>query len=454
MFQDIIRIFGANIVKMLVSLVITFLVPKLLTIEGFGHYKLFSFYCSYLGLITFGFCDGIYLKYGGFELNKINKSVLEAEHSTFFIYELTVSLIIFISGIVLNDFEICMIGLIVLPLHMYSFHSFFFQATGQLSQYSQKLTISNFVNLFFYAILIFFNVEEYQYYIFAIILGNYVLFLLFIIPFLSSGYKLQCSFHFDLFYQTCKLGLLLMIGNIMSELFLGIDKWFIKFTLPISAFSYYSFAGQIIRAVNMIVTPISMTLYSYICKERSVQFEKSLLERLLLLVTLVPLISYIAEIIIYRFLPKYIPAIPVLEVLMLSQMFWSINAAIFVNLFKAYKKQKKYFSNILLSLFIASILHLIVAVYKPSILVYSLVTLFTSMMWLFINYNSFTHLCLSWNNYAYVILLLLLTFIIWECTLPVKTLSYLLAYIFLTATLKRKDAISCAQSCFRIILRR
>ena len=437
MLKDISKIFGANIIKMLVALVTTFLVPKVLSVDGFGQFKMFTFYVTYVGLTQLGFCDGIYLKYGGFRKQDIRQEMIRNEHSTFVIYEIISSLIVTSIGLALNSFEITMLGLIILPLQMYSFYSFVYQATGQLSEYSRILSISNIGKLIILLFLIVLRIDNYKAYIVATIIGDYFLFLLYFVPFLKENSPIFTGFHIDVFFETCKLGILLMVGNLMYALFLGVDKWFIKFTLPLSDFSYYSFAGQLITAVNMVVTPISMTLYSYISRAKNQDFEKGLMERLITFLMLIPIGSYIAELVIYGFLNKYTASIQVLEILMISQIFWALNTSIFVNMFKAYKLQKVYFIKMLISLCIAVALDTVVYFVHPSIVLYSVVTMMTSIAWIFINSLSFKHLRMAMVDYVYVVSLLLVAGLTWKSSLVVKFVSYIIAYALLTIALKR-----------------
>ena len=57
--------FSANIIILLISGVLTLVVPKLLGPEEYGYWQLYVFYMSYVGLFHLGWCDGVYLRYGG-----------------------------------------------------------------------------------------------------------------------------------------------------------------------------------------------------------------------------------------------------------------------------------------------------------------------------------------------------------------------------------------------------
>lgn len=73
MKKDILRVFTTNLIKTFVTFISVFFIPMLLSLEQYGAYKLFSLYTSYIGVSHLGFCDGIFLKYGGKSLESVKK---------------------------------------------------------------------------------------------------------------------------------------------------------------------------------------------------------------------------------------------------------------------------------------------------------------------------------------------------------------------------------------------
>ena len=63
--KDIIKVITGNLVSLLSAIFVAFIFPKITSLTDFGYYKTFTLYISYVGLLHFGFCDGIYLKYAG-----------------------------------------------------------------------------------------------------------------------------------------------------------------------------------------------------------------------------------------------------------------------------------------------------------------------------------------------------------------------------------------------------
>lgn len=63
---------GANGFSMLVSAIVVFLVPRLVGKTDYSYWQLYAFYTSYIGFFHFGWCDGVYLRYGGAYYEQLN----------------------------------------------------------------------------------------------------------------------------------------------------------------------------------------------------------------------------------------------------------------------------------------------------------------------------------------------------------------------------------------------
>ena len=65
--------FGSNLLALAVSLIVTLLLPKLLGITDYGFWQLYVFYVGYVGVLQFGWSDGIYLRLGGKQYASLNR---------------------------------------------------------------------------------------------------------------------------------------------------------------------------------------------------------------------------------------------------------------------------------------------------------------------------------------------------------------------------------------------
>lgn len=98
MKKDIFRIFVTNLIKMLVTVITAFFIPMVLPVEQYGYLKLYQFYMTYLGISHLGFCDGIYLEYGGAAVEKISGSKVSGERNTLLLYEVGIAVLFLLIG--------------------------------------------------------------------------------------------------------------------------------------------------------------------------------------------------------------------------------------------------------------------------------------------------------------------------------------------------------------------
>ena len=403
MKKDIVRVFGSNLIKMLVTLLTTFVVPMILSVENYGYYKLYVFYASYIGISHLGFCDGVYLKYGGVDINNVRRDEIASDWSSLLVYEAFVAVAIAVAGIIQHDIIIICLGATAVPTVLFTFYTYVYQATGDFTHYTRIMNLSTAINLVVNLVLVLLRIDDFRPFIICNVLIQVVSFIIGSISFHKRNWLGLTGFSLKQLENLILAGFLLRVGNFAYTLFIGIDKWFIKFTMGITDFSMYSFAGQLLTVVNMFITPISMTLYSNISRRKEQAFEIRIKKMLVTFLMVFPVAIYVLAFIIRHFMKQYIPAIGVASVLLITQLFLSLNLSVFINMYKAYKKQKDYFIRLVIALCIACILDLIVYLTGPNTMGYAFATLISCLIWLALNMKYFTHLMPGWKEFIYVL---------------------------------------------------
>lgn len=104
---------GAQAVSLLTSVVVSFILPKFISVADFGYWQYFLLVASYVGVLHFGFGDGIYLQLGGQYWNCINRREWMPKMMLSFIFQFSLSLILTIVTLLLlsNDSIYCAIYL-------------------------------------------------------------------------------------------------------------------------------------------------------------------------------------------------------------------------------------------------------------------------------------------------------------------------------------------------------
>lgn len=86
--KGIFYVFLANVINLIFNLITNFVLPKKLSIGSYADIKTYQLYVSYAGLFHFGFVDGMYIKYGGKNINSIDKRDLKINLNTLRLFKL------------------------------------------------------------------------------------------------------------------------------------------------------------------------------------------------------------------------------------------------------------------------------------------------------------------------------------------------------------------------------
>ena len=64
----------SNILTILSGVLAGFVLPKIMGVTDYGYYKIFTLYYTYVGILSFGFVDGIYLLFAGKNYDSLDKN--------------------------------------------------------------------------------------------------------------------------------------------------------------------------------------------------------------------------------------------------------------------------------------------------------------------------------------------------------------------------------------------
>lgn len=414
MKKNLFIVFGANMITLVISVCSGFLLPAYLSISSYGYYKMFQLYLNFVGMTHLGYADGIYLKYGGEDFENIDKEEISSISSTLRTLQIIFSIGLLLVSLVLKNSLIFFLALSLVPVNLITFYKNLYQATGKFYAYSNLLVLIPVISFILDILLIIFRIDNYLYYILAILISNYILYFILEI----NNYKLTKRFtllktDFKSLVNYIKLGLPLLIGNFISLFITSIDRWFIQMLMTISDFSYYSFAVSIENIFNTCVTAVTTTMYNYLCKLRNVDEVKKI--KSYCVVGGVFLISFAFPVkqIILWFLPKYKLSLDVLFILISAHALYFVIKAIYVNLYKARGRQKYYLLQIVLVLIISVFSNYIGFFFITKTReIFAYATLLTAFFWFWLCHTSEKNIKSDWNEIIYLIVSILIYIII------------------------------------------
>jgi hypothetical protein len=73
---------GAQVISLTASILVSFIVPKLIDVSNYAFWQLFLFYVTYINISRLGYIDGLYLRLGGkkydeLDHNKLKENIVE-----------------------------------------------------------------------------------------------------------------------------------------------------------------------------------------------------------------------------------------------------------------------------------------------------------------------------------------------------------------------------------------
>lgn len=333
----------SNVIKLISSILIAFVIPKILGLTNYGYYKVFALYLTYIGLFHFGFIDGIYLKYGGSEYSELDKKSFR----TYLKFLLYLELLISIIGILFTVFFMngekkiifLFLFLNLIAVNITTFYQFVSQITSRFKEYSIRIILLSIANIVIVAILYFLNLQDYRIYIALIVAVNYILLMWYVytyrdITFGNSKKIKDSQSEIVYFFKT---GIPLLLANLASTLVLTVDKQIVEIFFPVEDFGVYSFAYSMLSMITVVVSAVGVVLYPTLKKTNvdNIPENYSNLNLIIILLVLIGLIGYFPLLwIIPKFLPDYISSLNVFRVALPGLVLTSSISAIKHNFFK------------------------------------------------------------------------------------------------------------------------
>lgn len=413
--NNILRILSANFLTMISGIIIGFVVPAVLSIESYSYVKTYTFYISYIGFLHFGFIDGMYIKYGGKEPSDIDKGEFKSEHKVFTIMQLIISFIFTTIGMLDKDIIVVLMGLSIIPMNTLSFHKLFYQATGQFKEYAKVSYIYTSIYLIINILLaVVFRSENYIYYCLASLISNGIVYVILELRFYKNTRGIK-SKYITKIWNNIKIGFFVLLGNLSVMLFYAIDRWFIKIFLDINDFAYYSFAISMLSIINLLINSISMTFYNYLSKEESEEKIIKLKNYFLLLGGVASLGYFVFASIISTFLKKYNPALNIIAISFAAYPYMIIINALYVNLYKARKNEKKYLRVVVGMVIISAIYNTIAVVIWKNTEAIAVATTLAFITWYIYSMKDFKYLRSTLREIVYLVSMISIFLIFSHC---------------------------------------
>lgn len=260
--------FLAQGVLFISSSITNLVLPKVLGVEAYSYWQLFVFYANFVPLLALGLNDGIYLRYGGKNIEEMNYSSLMNQFFIGLTYQICLCILVTMVCIIcIHDINriwiIFHIGIYFVCFTVHNYWGYYFQAVNQTSTYSKSILIGTSVYILLQIIALYMGVINYHFYV-IIYTCIYVLgavFLYFRIKKYIKGITWRGVTYSNDLFITMRLGISLMLSNVCSMLVLGISRQIVDMKWGLLFFAKVSFSLTLINFFLSFMGQISLVLF-------------------------------------------------------------------------------------------------------------------------------------------------------------------------------------------------
>lgn len=411
--KGIIIVLWANIINMFISLITNFVLPRHLSFESYATIKAYQLYVSYIGLFHLGFPDGLYLKYGGRTLNNLNKNDVGISISTMTMFQTLVTILVLIYSIIKKDCLLTIFSLDIIGFNMMGLFKSIYQAVGEFKRYANATQAVALINFIINMTLIMIIKTDNPYiYILGYACVDFFVFLYLDYTFRKNIklHRNKIKFSWSDLIENITNGFLLLLGNLTSIILVSMDRWFTKILLQAVDFAQYSFAVSVETMLNVVISPISITLYNYLCNNCEWSHIKRIQKKILIFSACVLSAFFPVKLILHSYLKKYLLSQTVIILLFASQFFSILIQCVYVNIYKAQKRQKRYFIQVISVILIGFVLNIVFFKVMENKESFALGTLLSTFIWFMICQTDYKELRLCMKEMSFLILQLILFF--------------------------------------------
>ncbi|MDF0718810.1 hypothetical protein P0M11_02240 [Kaistella sp. PBT33-4] len=264
---------SAQMFALLLNIVISLIFPKVMSMEDFGFWQLFLFFCSFAGFFHLGLNDGVYLRYGGKKYKIINKEILKGQ----FVMLLGLQLLFFIVlNLYLFFFEadsakyhfVVLFSLVYMFVsNLASYSTSLLQSTNRLREFSYTTMLASVLLVAFFTVLLVLGCRSFGTFILFYII-TYSLVLIPSFYLIREVLSVRIHFknkvvYFKEFRKNISAGSKLMISSVAGMLIVGCGRFIIERKWGIVEFGKVSLAITVttlfiffIRQVGIVIFPL------------------------------------------------------------------------------------------------------------------------------------------------------------------------------------------------------
>lgn len=323
---DVATLGGGTVVGAICNVILVFLVPKVVGISDYGRWRLFMLYGAYAGLLHLGLLDGALLKWAGQPLSGFRGEILPTAKFLVWQHMLILGLLAGVEILFLRQ-ENLFIGLSVLVFavvyNLTTLLQFGLQAGRRFRPVAVSTAAPALLLLIFVGVHSLFSAPTYSSLIvFYIAAWAGALIWLFIVA--KPATQKPAVNPNQLGKAFIGIGWPILLVNISFVFVQRLDRFVVSWAANIESFAEYSLAGSALAVPFLVIQAAYNVFFPHLAGaavERRAEIYRTV-ARLLLLAWILSLSYYFAlDAFVKHVLPRYLPSLPIAEILMLGVVF-------------------------------------------------------------------------------------------------------------------------------------
>lgn len=451
-FMNISYTLSSNFLVLLVATLVTLLLPKVLGFQDYGYYQLYLFYTSYVAILHLGWCDGVYLRYGGESYANLDKNKFKGQFISLVILQILITLLFtaVVFSFKLDDQDKVIVLLLsilnIFILNSRAFLTLVLQATNRMRDYSVILISDRIIFIALVVILLLKRVDNFEFYILADLSSKFISLIVSMIKTKEITYDKNTSLKWDKKESilNIKSGINIVFANFAGALIIGTVRFGIQNNWSVGVFGKVSLTLSISNMLMVFVNAISLAIFPILKRVDESKYREtySVTRTLLMPLVFLALVSYYPiTFILSKWLPQYIESLRYAAIVFPIVVFEAKVSLLTNTYLKAIRKEK--------SIFKINFASALLSLVGTFISVYLLDSLFLSVISIVIllgfrscfseiELTKYINISVYKDMFIEIIMVLVFIFSAWNLTNVQGLIIYFCAFV-LYLIVKRKD---------------
>lgn len=276
--KNIINLMISNLISLMISVLSSFITPVILGHDGYGYYKIFSLYTTYVPLLHIGFIDGILIRNAGKKIEDISFKKFRTYTLFLLIFELFLSIVMSIFACLINIPQINREIIIAIAIYSFllnalTYFQFFSKCIMRFSELASIARLQSFINLFFLLLALYlykftaFNVNV-TYYMFYMNFAVFILLCYYFVRYkkIILGERKTLVSQFKNIRVFFRVGFAIMISYQITMVMVNADNQFISMFFKVSEYGKYAFAYSLAALLLTVFNAVSSVMLPYMKK--------------------------------------------------------------------------------------------------------------------------------------------------------------------------------------------